>query len=63
MSSVRRCIRELTDPRRCAGVKDLRWVIEDLNPVLRGWGNYSRTGNASLQFQTIHRLVRGRFCG
>jgi RNA-directed DNA polymerase len=30
-------------------------VIEDLNPVLRGWGNYFRTGNASLRFQQIDR--------
>ena len=30
-------------------MKDIREVIEDLNPVLRGWGNYFRTGNASLE--------------
>src|SRR5438552_8918919 len=27
--------------------RDVREVIADLNPVLRGWGNYFRTGNAA----------------
>ena len=26
---------------------DIREVIADLNPLLRGWGNYFRTGNAA----------------
>ena len=42
-------IRELTDRRRWAGLQDIRQVVEVLNPVLRGWGNYFRTGNASLE--------------
>ena len=29
---------------------DIRDVIADLNPVLRGWGNYFRTGNAAAKF-------------
>ena len=29
---------------------DLRLVIADLNPVLRGWGQYFRTGNAANHF-------------
>jgi group II intron reverse transcriptase/maturase len=60
MKSVRTKIRDLTDRRRRAGVKDLRIVIRELNPVLRGWGNYFRTGNASRQFQAIDRYVRDR---
>ncbi len=60
MNHVRARIRELTDRRRCAGMKDIREVIEDLNPVLRGWGNYFRTGNASLKFQQVDRYVHQR---
>jgi RNA-directed DNA polymerase len=41
-------------------MKDIREVIRDLNPVLRGWGNYFRTGNASKQFHRIDRYVEGR---
>ncbi len=60
MKAVRARIRDLTDRRRRAGVKDLREVTRDLNPVLRGWGTYFRTGNASLKFNTIDRYVRRR---
>jgi RNA-directed DNA polymerase len=40
---------------------DIREVIADLNPVLRGWGNYFRTGNAATKFRqaddyVVHRL-------
>ena len=63
MKRVRGRIRELTDRRRRSGMKDIREVIADLNPVLRGWGNYFRTGNASIKFQQVdlyanQRLVR-----
>jgi len=57
MKAVRARIRELMDRRRLAGVKDVRSVIEDLNPVLRGWGNYFRTGNASGKFNQIDTYV------
>ncbi len=30
---------------------DIREVIADLNPLLRGWGNYFRTGNAATKFR------------
>jgi hypothetical protein len=46
MKEVRTGIRDLTDRRRRAGLKDVDEVIADLNPVLKGWGNYFRTGNA-----------------
>ena len=32
-------------------------LINDLNPVLRGWGNYFRTGNASQKFNQIDTYV------
>ena len=37
--------------------KDIREVIADLNPILRGWGNYFRTGNAANKFIQIDRYV------
>lgn len=60
MKKVRDRIRELTDRSRRAGMKDIREVIRDLNPVLRGWCNYFRTGNASDKFNQIDRYVRWR---
>ena len=32
----------------------------DINPVLRGWGNYFRTGNAAVKFNQIDRYVEKR---
>jgi group II intron reverse transcriptase/maturase len=60
MNAIRDRIRQLTDRRRWAGMRDIRDVIEVLNPVLRGWGNYFRTGNASAKFNAIDRFVRSR---
>jgi RNA-directed DNA polymerase len=63
MKRIRGKVRALTDRRRRAGMKDIREVIVDLNPVLRGWGNYFATGNAATKFVQIdgyvwRRLVR-----
>jgi len=60
MSRIRARIRELTGRRRWAGMKDIRQVIDILNPVLRGWGNYFCTGNASWKFQQVDRYVNER---
>jgi group II intron reverse transcriptase/maturase len=60
MKKIRERIHELTDRRRRAGMKDIREVIRDLNPVLRGWGNYFRTGNASDKFNQIDGYVWAR---
>jgi len=60
MNRVRERIRELTNRSRRAGMRDVREVIRDLNPVLRGWGNYFRTGNASLKFREVDRYVNQR---
>ena len=38
-------------------------MIADLNPVLRGWGNYFRTGNAANKFNQIDRYVAWRLRG
>jgi group II intron reverse transcriptase/maturase len=60
MQAIRRRIHDLTDSRRWAGLKDIREVIRKLNPVLRGWGGYFRTGNASGKFNAIDSYVRER---
>jgi hypothetical protein len=56
MKRVRTRVKELTGIQR-NGVKDIRVLIEDLNPVLRGWGNYFRTGNAARCFNRVDRYV------
>jgi group II intron reverse transcriptase/maturase len=59
MKRLRARIRALTDARH-SGVKDVRVLIARLNPVLRGWGNYFRTGNATLKFNQMDHYVRQR---
>jgi RNA-directed DNA polymerase len=60
MKRIRAKVKALTDRRRLAGIKDIREVIAVLNPVLRGWGNYFRTGNAADKFIQIDRYVAWR---
>jgi len=59
MKRVREKIRGLTDRKR-NGVKDVRVIIDDLNPILRGWGNYFKTGNAARRFTGLDDYVRRR---
>jgi len=56
MRSVRQKVRELTD-RKWGWVKDVRVLIEKINPILRGWGAYFRTGNASTKFIELDGYV------
>jgi group II intron reverse transcriptase/maturase len=56
MKSVRQRIRELTSSK-WNWVKDVRVLIQKLNPILRGWGNYFRTGNAAKKFNRIDSYV------
>ena len=58
MVRVRARVRNLTLRARCH--EDLRGVIADLNPVLRGWGQYFRTGNAASKFVHLDRYVEDR---
>ncbi len=55
MKRVRQRVKELTPRSRCHA--DLRDVIADLNPVLRGWGQYFRTGNAAQRFNQLDTYV------
>lgn len=59
MKKVRRRVHELTDARR-SGARDVEEIITALNPVLRGWGNYFRTGNADDKFNQVDDYVHGR---
>jgi group II intron reverse transcriptase/maturase len=58
MKRIRERVHELTEPK-WAG-KDVREVIAHLNPVLRGWGNYFRTGNAYREFNQVDSYVYRR---
>ena len=60
MQTLRAKLRALTRRRRWAGMRDVREVIALLNPVLRGWGAYFRTGNASRHFRAIDDYVTQR---
>jgi group II intron reverse transcriptase/maturase len=55
LKRVRARVKELTPRRRCH--EDIRAVIAEVNPVLRGWGNYFRTGNAAKKFNQIDAYV------
>jgi RNA-directed DNA polymerase len=59
MNRLRDKVRARTGRNRAGA--DIREVIADLNPLLRGWGNYFRTGNAADKFRqadgyVVHRL-------
>jgi RNA-directed DNA polymerase len=58
MKRLREKVRDRTGSNR--GGADIRDVIADLNPVLRGWGNYFRTGNAAVKFVQADRYVAWR---
>jgi len=55
MKRLREKVRDRTGANR--GGTRIEWVIEDLNPVLRGWGNYFRTGNAAHKFVQVDDYV------
>ena len=48
-------VRELTSKRQSG--KDVKQIIAELTPVLRGWGNYFRTGNADREFNKMDGFV------
>src|SRR6516225_1541543 len=61
MKRLRGKIRDRTGRNRAGW--DIREVIADLNPVLRGWGNYFRTGNAADKFRQADDYVVMRLRG
>jgi RNA-directed DNA polymerase len=58
MASIRAKVRQRTG-RRYASLP-IEQVVDALNPVLRGWGNYFRDGNSSRQFAAIDSYVHLR---
>jgi group II intron reverse transcriptase/maturase len=59
MKRVRTRVHDLTDVRR-SPAKNLDELIKYMNPVLRGWGNYFRTGNSDDKFNQIDGYVYRR---
>lgn len=58
MKRLREKIRDRTGSNRAGW--DIRDIIVELNPILRGWGNYFRTGNAAIKFRQADRYVEWR---
>jgi group II intron reverse transcriptase/maturase len=52
---LRERVRELTGKQHSG--KDVKQIIAELTPVLRGWGNYFRTGNADREFNQMDSYV------
>ena len=62
LKRVRQRVKSLTGRHRF-GVKDVRVLIDELNPLLRGWSNYFRTGNAAQKFNQTDAYVWKRLHG
>ena len=59
MKRIRAKVKARTGRNR-VGIGDVRELIAELNPILRGWGNYFRTGNAADKFVQVDRYVAWR---
>jgi RNA-directed DNA polymerase len=58
MQRIRQRVKDLTPRAVCH--RDLRATMAQLNPVLRGWGAYFRTGNAAHKFAQVDTYVTRR---
>ena len=58
MKRLRDRVREITHSRNSG--EDVKQVIAKLNPVLRGWANYFRSGTTSREFLKVDRFVYAR---
>jgi len=58
---LREKIRDRTGRSRCHA--DIRVIIAEINPILRGWGSYFRTGNAATVFTKLDGYVVSRLRG
>jgi len=58
MKRLRDRVREITHSRNSGA--DVKQVIAKLNPVLRGWANYFRSGTTSREFLKVDRFVYAR---
>jgi RNA-directed DNA polymerase len=55
MTRIKQRVRSMT--HRSRSHMDPRQIIAEINPVLRGWGQYFRTGNASDKFSEVDKYV------
>ena len=55
MRRIRQRVKAVTHRGACH--RPLRDTIAQLNPVLRGWGAYFRTGNATIKFGQVDDYV------
>ena len=60
MKSVKKKIREVVRTRQHWDLPVL--VKEKINPLLRGWGNYFKTGNSRKHFQSIANYTTWTLC-
>ena len=58
MQRIRQRVKACTPRPACH--QDLRDTIARMNPVLRGWGAYFRTGNAAIKFGQVDDYVNAR---
>ena len=58
MHRIRQRVKACTSRAACH--RDLRETLAQLNPVLRGWGTYFRTGNAAIKFGQVDDYVAWR---
>jgi group II intron reverse transcriptase/maturase len=61
MNNLRRRVHKLTAVRGNRA-RNLQEVIEGINPALRGWSNYFRSGNADDKFNQMDGYVYRRLC-
>ncbi|MHB1640972.1 MAG: reverse transcriptase domain-containing protein [Candidatus Dormibacteria bacterium] len=59
MASVRAKVKAITAPRSRLK-RPIGSLVAELNPVLRGWGNYFGRGNSSQKFSQIDSYVQAR---
>ena len=58
MRRIRQRVKACTPRAACH--RPLRAIVAQLNPVLRGWGAYFRTGNAAIKFGQVDDYVAWR---
>jgi RNA-directed DNA polymerase len=56
MKALRAKVKARTGRHR-VGIGDIRVLIAELTPILRGWGNYFRTGNSASKFRAIDSYI------
>jgi group II intron reverse transcriptase/maturase len=62
IKAFRERIRSIVGTKRQRLHRTLETVIEELNPVLRGWGNYFGVGNSFRALNTLDSYVTEKLC-